>query len=134
MISCPLLFLFPSGKQSSSVGRKASPSPALPKNSRFRCAPCVTWCAALLSAGSHGLEPDYARCATNKVATDSVPFQKAIEMRKQHPGWGGGLIRVFLQEQDNDSCPSERTLQRWFRRSALSPGGDSNPKVRIVSL
>jgi hypothetical protein len=71
--------------------------------------------------GQSGVEPDYAHCATNKLPTDGDPFQKAIQMRQQHPGWGSGLIRVFLQEQGEKACPSERTLQRWFRRSLLSP-------------
>lgn len=71
--------------------------------------------------GTTGLEPDYARCATKKLPSDSELFQKAIEMRKQHARWGGGLIRVVLKEQDNDGCPSARTLQRWFRRSTLAP-------------
>ena len=70
--------------------------------------------------GPDGLEPDYARCATKKLPTNSEPFQKALEMRRQHPGWGGGLIRVVLQEQDNADCPSARTLQRWFQRSTLA--------------
>jgi hypothetical protein len=42
-------------------------------------------------------------------------------MRTQHPTWGGGLIRVLLQEQGHDGCASERTLQRWFQRSTLAP-------------
>ncbi len=71
--------------------------------------------------GQNGLEPDYDRCKTKKIPTDSDEFQKATEMRKQHPMWGGGLIRVVLQEQGEDACPSARTLQRWFRRSTLSP-------------
>jgi transposase len=75
--------------------------------------------------GQNGLAPDYDRCATKKVATDDATFQKAVEMRQQHPMWGGGLIRVLLQEQGNDACPSERTLQRWFRqsKSAVAPPG-----------
>lgn len=69
--------------------------------------------------GQQGLEPDYKRCATKKVPTDSATFQKAVDMRQQHATWGGGLIRVLLKEQGDDACPSERTLQRWFRRSTL---------------
>jgi transposase len=69
--------------------------------------------------GQDGLEPDYDRCATKKLPTNSEPYQKAIELRKHHPGWGGGLIRIFLQEQDSEGCPSERTLQRWFRHSTM---------------
>jgi transposase len=70
--------------------------------------------------GPEGVTPDYSGCATSKMPTDSAPFQKALEMRKQHPSWGGGLIRVLLQEAHEDS-PSERTLQRWFQRNQLSP-------------
>ena len=72
--------------------------------------------------GPSGLEPDYGRCATNTMPTNTDEFQKAIEMRAQHPTWGGGLIRVLLQEQGHESCASERTLQRWFERSTLLPG------------
>lgn len=71
--------------------------------------------------GQQGLAPDYERCATKKTPTDSTMFQKAVDMRKQHATWGGGLIRVLLKEQGDDACPSERTLQRWFRQTALSP-------------
>jgi transposase len=70
--------------------------------------------------GQNALEPDYARCATKKLPTHTEPFRKAIEMRQQHPRWGGGLIRVFLQEKGARDCPSERTLQRWFRRCTLA--------------
>jgi transposase len=73
----------------------------------------------LAQRGQQGLAPAYERCATKKTPTDSATFHQAVEMRQQHPTWGGGLIRVLLQEQDHAACPSERTLQRWFRRSAL---------------
>src|ERR1700752_1664371 len=70
--------------------------------------------------GRDGLATDYSDCGTKKLPGDSAAFQQAIEMRKQHPTWGGGLIRVLLQEANQD-CPSERTLQRWFRSQQLSP-------------
>ena len=70
--------------------------------------------------GQKGLAPDYARCATKKMPTGSATFAKAVAMRQYHPTWGGGLIRVLLQEAD-DASPSARTLQRWFRRSTLAP-------------
>jgi transposase len=71
--------------------------------------------------GQKGIVPDYDRCATKKVPTDDATFQQVINMRQQHPTWGGGLIRVVLQEEGNDGCPSERTLQRWFQRSRTPP-------------
>jgi transposase len=70
--------------------------------------------------GQDGLDPDYARCATKTLPTESDAFQKAIAMREQHPTWGGGLIRVLLQEQGHEGCASERTLQRWFQSSTLA--------------
>ncbi len=70
--------------------------------------------------GEEALAPDYARCGTKKIPVDSVPFQKAVEMRQQHPRWGGGLIHVMLQEA-NEPCPCVRTLQRWFQNRQLAP-------------
>jgi transposase len=70
--------------------------------------------------GQAALTPDYARCAPQTAATAKTMYNKAVEMRRQHPSWGGGLIRVLLHE-DLAACPSERTLQRWFRRAGLLP-------------
>jgi transposase len=70
--------------------------------------------------GAEAVAPDYDRCGTKKIPVDSDSFQKAVDMRQQHPRWGGGLIRVMLQEADQP-CPSARTLQRWFRNGKLSP-------------
>jgi transposase len=70
--------------------------------------------------GEKAVAPDYASCGTKKLPVDSVPFQRALEMREQHPRWGGGLIRVMLGEA-NEPCPSVRTLQRWFQNCKLSP-------------
>jgi len=69
--------------------------------------------------GQAGLVPDYIRCATKSATHDNAVRQKALHMRAQHPDWGGGLIRVLLQEE-LASCPCERTLQRWFRQAALT--------------
>jgi transposase len=74
----------------------------------------------LAQRGQPGLIPDYARCATKAVATHEAAFQKAVRLRQQHPTWGAGLIRVFLQEELG-AAPSERTLQRWFETAAQAP-------------
>lgn len=81
--------------------------------------------------GQEAVTPDYAACATKKLPADSVAFQNALEMRRLHPTWGGGLIRVMLKE-DNQDCPSERTLQRWFRSQQLSPAPAGRPPTRTV--
>jgi transposase len=70
--------------------------------------------------GQSGLVPDYAHCATKMAPTASSTFQKVLHMRQQHPTWGAGLMRVFLQEQ-RQAAPSERTLQRWLAQAKQSP-------------
>jgi len=70
--------------------------------------------------GQAGLVPDYLGGATKSAAADDTVRRKALQMRAQHPNWGGGLIRVLLQEELG-TCPCERTLQRWFRQAALTP-------------
>ena len=43
-------------------------------------------------------------------------------MRRQHPTWGAGIIRVILTEQHPGRVlPSERTVQRAFVRAGLNP-------------
>ena len=51
-----------------------------------------------------------------------VRLQAALGLRREHPTWGAGLIRVMLRRQQPDLCPpAERTLQRWFLRAGLAP-------------
>jgi transposase len=70
--------------------------------------------------GKQGLRADYARCATKAAPKSSVAFQRAMQMRQQHPSWGAGLIRILLTEELKAS-PSERTLQRWLRQAKQTP-------------
>jgi hypothetical protein len=47
---------------------------------------------------------------------------EGLELRREHPTWGAGLICVFLRRRHpKQELPSGRTLQRWFRHAALSP-------------
>jgi transposase len=70
--------------------------------------------------GEQAVIPDYARCSTKIVTIGNDVYEQAMQMRRQHPTWGAGLIRVLLLKE-LDTCPSERTLQRWFQRNELSP-------------
>ena len=72
--------------------------------------------------GPDALFPSYDRCgeATRKPV-ESV-LQTALGLRREHPTWGAGLIRVMLRRQQPDLCPpAERTLQRWFLQAGLAP-------------
>lgn len=49
-------------------------------------------------------------------------LDEALQLRRAHPTWGAGLVRVLLRRHyPTDLIPAERTLQRWFRRAGLVP-------------
>jgi len=49
-------------------------------------------------------------------------IEEAIQLRRVHPTWGAGLVRVLLRrDYPAAPIPAERTLQRWFRRAGLIP-------------
>ena len=49
-------------------------------------------------------------------------IEEAIQLRRMHPTWGAGLVCVLLRRHcPADVIPTERTLQRWFRRAGLIP-------------
>ena len=48
--------------------------------------------------------------------------EEALQLRRAHPTWGAGLVRVLLHRHyPADPIPAERTLQRWFHRADLIP-------------
>ena len=71
--------------------------------------------------GLDGIPPDYH----HRAASEAVPsemMRTAVSLRREHPTWGAGMIRVQLGlEALGESLPSVRTLQRWFLRADLSP-------------
>lgn len=80
------------------------------------------------------LQPNYQACAQEGVRKDPAIYQRAIELKQLHPGWGAGLIWVELAEEfaEND-LPCERSLQRWFHRAGLveKQGKDLRPEGKI---
>jgi transposase-like protein len=67
------------------------------------------------------LEPGYDRCRHTEVRKARAVYERAVEMKRAHPSWGAGLIRVELAEAvAGPDLPSKRTLQRWFRRGGVA--------------
>jgi hypothetical protein len=79
------------------------------------------------------LEANYERCRHTQVRKAVDVYERAIEIKRSHPGWGAGLIWVALGETIEASrLPSLRTLQRWFRRAGVSAAtSDKRAKVRV---
>jgi transposase InsO family protein len=72
--------------------------------------------------GQAALIPSYDRCGAATPRPPESIVQAAVGLCREHPTWGAGLIRVMLRRQlPDDALPAERTLQRWFLRSGLTP-------------
>lgn len=76
------------------------------------------------------LKPSYDKCRHQKLRKDRVIYETAIALKKAHPGWGAGLIRLELREAFEEvDLPVERTLQRWFRRGGVQkPAPERSPR------
>src|SRR5262249_46412134 len=74
-----------------------------------------------------GISPDYRY----RSATFTAPFemvQTAVQLRREHPTWGAGLIRSRLPPRaPRQPVPSVRPLQRWFVRADRSPALAGRP-------
>jgi hypothetical protein len=71
--------------------------------------------------GATGLAPDYGHLPDPPPAPDHPAFEPAARLRREHPAWGAGLIRIYLEDQRVQPLPAVRTLQQWFRRAGLTP-------------
>jgi transposase len=72
--------------------------------------------------GLDGVLADYGPRASSANRAASPARIAALELRRRHPSWGAARVRrVLSTEQTGLTCPSERTLARWFRRAGLPP-------------
>lgn len=80
--------------------------------------------------GEAGLENHYARCESARCKATRLIYRAAIWLKRRHPQWGGGLIRLILQQRWHDAkVPTERTLQRWFRQAQVSRHYQRHPQA-----
>jgi hypothetical protein len=67
------------------------------------------------------LQPRYHACGPRPL-TPPPALETTVELRRQHPRWGAGRIRVELVRMDFlYELPSVRTIQRWLRLHDLAP-------------
>src|SRR5262245_1913837 len=61
--------------------------------------------------GSAALPPSYDACGRPRTQAYQALHDEAVALRKEHPTWGAGLLRVFLRRHHpRATLPSERTL------------------------
>jgi hypothetical protein len=72
--------------------------------------------------GEAGVVPDYAACGRSGPRYPQPLYAHALAIRRAHPGWGAGLIRLEVGGAFPDQpLPHEATLRRWFREAGLAP-------------
>lgn len=77
------------------------------------------------------IDPSYERCARRAVRKKPVIYERAVELKRRHPGWGAGLIWVELAEEFAEAdLPSARSIQRWFHRAGVASRRRAGPGVR----
>ena len=111
----------------SGSGKKAARLARSPSRWACRCSTVRRLLQRFRLHGTDGLSPDYWHPSVAE-AVPSEPVETAMSLRREHPTWGAGLIRVqLLLEAPGRPVPSERTIQRWFVRAGLSPAPAGRP-------
>jgi transposase len=78
-------------------------------------------CRRYRAEDPQSLQPRYERCGHQARQFERLVYRSAIALKRQHPSWGGGIIRVKLQQRWSErAIPSERTLQRWFHQAGVN--------------
>lgn len=81
--------------------------------------------------GREGLANHYDRCGPEGPRFPEAMITQALDMKREHPRWGGGLIRVELASLFPDQLlPAVRTLQSWFKKAGLQPVRATQPPVK----
>jgi transposase len=72
------------------------------------------------AGGANALAPAYR--GTAAAGPHAALRREALQLRRQHEGWGAGVIRAHLRRRHpKRALPATRTLQRWFRAAGLGP-------------
>lgn len=78
-------------------------------------------CRRWRTGGAAALTPNYHRCGHPGIKSERLIWRAAVSLKRLHPEWGGGVIRVGLAHRwPGRSIPSERTLQRWFVQAGVA--------------
>src|SRR4051812_36982659 len=71
--------------------------------------------------GEAALVPAYRRGPRPRGRAAERVRDRAVGLRREHPTWGAGLIRLLVRLPPGRERPSERTVQRWLRQAGLGP-------------
>lgn len=67
------------------------------------------------------LAPRYTRGGRRRTAEREQQRDTVLALRREHPTWGAGLLRVHLPTGPQTPWPGERTISRWLDEAGLAP-------------
>lgn len=76
--------------------------------------------ARFVAWGESGVEPSYSQGPRVLSPQHQREKELAERLRRKHPEWGCGMIRVFLA-RESDWAAAVRTIQRWLSSASLPP-------------
>jgi transposase InsO family protein len=88
---------------------------------RFDIAPktAYKWLARFQDQGAHGLLDRSRRPARSPERTPDDLEQQVLQLRRQHPAWGGRKLRARLQTLGVPDVPAASTITAILRRHGL---------------
>ena len=117
---CPLPF--PLREQIVQRHQQGEPLTALAHDLNLPYRTVRQWWRRFRDEGAPGLQTRYHNCGPKGPKTAPAIHTAALAMKREHPTWGAGLIRVQLLEQFPGQCvPQIRAIQRWFQAAELQP-------------
>ena len=70
--------------------------------------------------GKENLQFRYSNCGLKRPKFYRI-YRLSIWLKRKHPTWGAPYIYTILSERyPNEKRPTNRTLQKWFRKKGLS--------------
>lgn len=87
------------------------------------------WVKRFEKEGKQGLELRYSQCG-RRSNVDTRVYNRAIEHRQSHSGWGCSYIRLKLVAEFGEAkVPCVRQIQRWLKSKGLIPSTTRLPAV-----
>lgn len=67
------------------------------------------------------IKPNYGNCGPKTAKACKKVYRAALYLKYMHPTWGAPLIKQVIEEKwQGQIVPSERSLQRWFKRAGIN--------------
>jgi hypothetical protein len=67
------------------------------------------------------IKPNYGNCGPKAPKVCKRVYRAALFLKHKHPTWGAGLIKQLIEDKwADETVPSERSLQRWFKRAGIN--------------